>query len=390
MPLTNYNRPDAAQSGWCDLGEAVRPTDPDIQIGWPNTQIPPARQKFNWLDKQQDAAIKYICRVGIAQWAAAEQYQGFGLVIGSNGSVYWNLRACQNVDPRFDNAGFWELTPIRLSDADARYITQAAAASLYLTRTEADGRYMLQVNMGAYVTWVGGDARYALKTDLSPFVTIPIGDGRYALRTELSNYETAAHAASTYLRMVDAANLYLQQSVAAQTYLTIADANLRFANEVTRSNQYADTAVNNMVASMRSWTNSMLPGMNFSREDYSNGSTMAGTWLILRAQPNTNNGGTWEVAFGTGSCQQGDTITVPGTNRSTPYPVGNMLFAGYVQSALGWPGPGDALLNVVFNMGSPGNYVQDCYFFKSNDAQTRRSRGQAYGRWVGFGYRTNF
>jgi hypothetical protein len=427
--MANYIRPDPLQPGWCDTGEAVKPQDTDIATGWPPDQIPPSRQEFNWLDKQQDAGIKYLCRVGISEYANAEEYQGLGLVIGSNGSVYWNLRACSGIDPVYDNAGYWELTPIRLSDADARYLTIINAAGLYLTEAQGDARYAFKTDLAAFITYPAGDARYALKGDLLAFftkaesdarylfkgdlanyvtypngdirymmrtemgayVTYSVGDARYALKTELTPYETIAHAAATYLKIIDAANTYLSQSAAAQMYLTVADANNRFAATTADAHAYTDTSVanasaaqkiytdssvNNAIAAQRNWTIAMLPGLKFRREDYSGGGgSMTAEWMILTAQP--NNGAGFELAWGSGTCQEGDTITLP-----TNFPVGNMMLQGYVESALGYNLPNDLK---EFALNFSGARVQNCYLRISGSGQ-RYARGYAFGRWTSFGY----
>ena len=60
--------------------------------------------------------MKYLLRLGIAEYSPNESYQGLGLCTGSNGSVYWNLIACKGVDPVTDASGHWEKTAIRRAD----------------------------------------------------------------------------------------------------------------------------------------------------------------------------------------------------------------------------------------------------------------------------------
>jgi hypothetical protein len=376
----NYQRPDPTIPGWCDTGEAVQPQSDDIAAGWPDSQIPPSRQEFNWLDKQQDSALRYLCRVAIAEYHPAEQYQGFGLCIGSNRSVYWNLQPCSGIDPVFDNTGRWELTNIRISDADARYLTKSGATELYLTQAQGDARYQLKADMSAFVTYIAGDARYALKTDLAAYVTYPAGDARYALKSDLSNYETVAHAVSTYLKIADAANIYLSKSVAAQTYLTIADANNRFAATTADAHAYTDNSINSAIAAQRAWTLAMLPGMAMRAATVGSG-TAIGTWLILTATP--NNGSGFEVAFGSGGIQEGDRVTLP-----PGFTDGSAALVGSVITANGQNTTGDALLNVNFTWGAPGWTAVRCAFTKSNDGNRWKGRGLAFGSWWGFAWRT--
>jgi hypothetical protein len=375
----NYQRPDPTLPGWCDTGEAVQPQNDDIAAGWPASQVPPSRQEFNWLDKQQDASIRYLTRVAIAEYHPAEQYQGFGLCIGSNRSVYWNLQPCSGIDPVFDNSGRWELTNIRISDADARYLTKAGATSLYLTQAQGDARYQLKADMSAFVTYIAGDARYALKSDLAAYVTYPAGDARYALKSDLGNYETVAHAVSTYLKITDAANTYLSKSSAAQMYLTIADANNRFAATTADAHAYTDNSINNAMAAERARVAALLPGMGLHTLTTGSG-TCVGSWLIFTASP--NNGSAWEIALGSGNIQQGDRVALP-----PGFADGNAWLNGAVITMNGQNSPGDALLNINFTWGAPGWTAVSCAYTKSNDANRWRSRGLAFGTWWGFAWR---
>lgn len=44
-----------------------------------------------------------------------------------------------------------------------------------------------------------------------------------------------------------------------------------------------------------------------------------------------------------------------------------MIIGGSISSVLGQYTGGDALLNLVFDTGSPGNVVAHCYYTKSNE-----------------------
>lgn len=374
-PLITYTRPNPTQPGWCDSGEAVKPSNTDIAIGWPGSQIPPSRQEFNWLDKQQDAGIKYLCRVGIAQWDENESYQGFGLAIGSNGSVYWNLQPCIGVDPVFDNTGMWELTTVRLSDADARYVV--GGSGMYLTQSLADGRYQLLANMGQYLTVAAADGRYPPLSTMANYLTRVEAFGTFARLSDVGLSEGAVQA--TYLRIVDAANTYLSKSEAAQTYLSIADANNRFNQAYADLQWYAQQVANNADASARAWVNSMFGRLSFDRIDKSNGSTMQVTWLIIGASPNA--GSPWTICLGSGFCQEGDTIIPP-----DGFPQSQMTYRGWVASVPPSLPSLPAVGGFVFNFGANG-VVVDCYYIKQNDGNTRRGRGYCYGSFVGFGYR---
>lgn len=373
-PIT-YVRPDPTQPGWCDSGEAVKPSNADIAIGWPPSQIPPSRQEFNWLDKQQDAGIKYLCRVGIAQWNENEHYQGFGMAIGSNGSVYWNLQPCIGIDPVFDNTGMWELTTIRLSDADARYV--GSGSSMFLTQSQADGRYQLIANMGQYLTRGNADTVYMPLSQMANYLTRIEAFGTFARLSDVGLSDAAAQA--TFLRIVDAANTYLSKSEAAQTYLSIADANNRFNTAYADLQWYAQQVANNADAAVRAWVNSIFGQLVLRREDTSNGSTMVATWITIGASPNA--GAPWTICLGSGLCQEGDTIVPPPNFQQA-----NMIYRGWVSAVPPSLPSLPAVGGFVFNFGANG-VVVDCYYIKQNDGNTRRGRGYCYGNFIGFGYR---
>lgn len=359
-----YNRPDPTQPAWGESGEQVKPTNADISIGWPATQIPPSRQEFTWLDSQQDKAIRYLCRVGIAQWDQNETYQGFGLAIGSNGSVYWSLQPSQGIDPVFDNGTAWELTNVRLADGDARYVT--IAGGMYLTQSQADGRYQLRADMTNFMRFVDGDQRYLLANQTGQFVTFPTGDLRYALRSDLANYETVAHAAATYLRIVDAANTFLTSSGSAQAFLTIADANNRFAQAATNAANDATAKMNNAIATVMA----MMPSIQ--RVDTNNGSTMQGNWYVMTSS-------SFHFCVGHGLCQQGDQLTPP-----PGFPQSVMTYRGWVHDIP----PSLPSLPAVggFQFAIDGNgVVAQCFFIRQNDGNTQRGRGFCTGAWVGAG-----
>jgi hypothetical protein len=116
--MATYTRPDATYPAVAE--DAVRtPMSPaDVGAGWStSSQTRPPAATFNARDYLTSSAVKYLLRLGVAEWSPTESYQGLGLCIGTNGSVYWNLVPCVNVNPVTDVSGKWEKTAIRRADA---------------------------------------------------------------------------------------------------------------------------------------------------------------------------------------------------------------------------------------------------------------------------------
>lgn len=378
--MPTFTRPDASIPAWSELGDAVRPENEDIQVGWPPSDVPPARQEFNWIDKRQDEAFKYLCRVGIAEYDQNEQYQGFGLCLGANGSIYWNRQSCVGVDPVFDAGTFWEKTLVRLTDGDARYLRRTESGS-WLTQAQADQRYMLKTGTGDFLTIQQGDVRYQLKSAMTSYPTFTQGDSRWATSAQLSVYLPTATAHNTFLTKVDAANIYATKASINVTGVSLDVLNSRLAALQTTLQNFTTDRVNNQNTTIRAWVQNLLPGVTATYYNYSGG---AGSWncewLVADFRP--NNGRQWRLCFGMGGCQQGDTITVPpGFDRT------NVRFRGWVTSAMGQFTAGTALLNIRCSFSL--NTCAECFFAKANDNNTPRARGYAIGSFVAIGWNLN-
>ncbi len=60
---------------WADTGDKTQPTNPEIEVGWPVTDIPPSRQRFNWFFNFAANAVRYLSRRGLSDWDDEEFYQ---------------------------------------------------------------------------------------------------------------------------------------------------------------------------------------------------------------------------------------------------------------------------------------------------------------------------
>jgi len=72
--MTIYTRPDPSVPVWAESGDKVQPTNGEIQTGWPLSNTPPSRQRFNWVEGFNAEAARYLLQRGIAEWVAGEDY----------------------------------------------------------------------------------------------------------------------------------------------------------------------------------------------------------------------------------------------------------------------------------------------------------------------------
>jgi len=224
--MSTYTRPDATFPAVAEHGGRADMSAVEIGAGWSTeTQTRPPAAKFNARDFITSAAVKYICRLGVAEYSPDESYQGLGMCIGSNGSVYWNLVPCTGVDPVGDASGYWELMPCRRHDAEALiryivmdmiggygYLTEGMADLLYLRITDAEAYYARMNWVGDYVSqYVAGQrheleqwtlGNFALQSwvheILGNYATHAWTNEHFALRSyveeRLANYATNEHA----------------------------------------------------------------------------------------------------------------------------------------------------------------------------------------------------
>lgn len=103
--MTDYTRPSTLPV-WAESGDTVQPTNPEIETGWPESNIPPSRQRFNWLLNFLANAVRYLLQIGVAEWAAAENYR-IGSRVQYSGVTYKALTDNTNKQPD-TNASDWE------------------------------------------------------------------------------------------------------------------------------------------------------------------------------------------------------------------------------------------------------------------------------------------
>lgn len=81
---------------WADTAtpdtDIVQPTNEQISAGWPLSETPPSRQRFNWILNFCANAVRYFSRRGVVDYDSTETYQLDDIVRGDNGLIYRSLQ----------------------------------------------------------------------------------------------------------------------------------------------------------------------------------------------------------------------------------------------------------------------------------------------------------
>lgn len=93
---------------WADTGDKVQPTDSELSVGWPVSNIPPSRQRFNWFFNFCANAVRYLTRRGIPDWAADETYLIGDRVQWADGKTYVSLANANIGYAPGSNPGVWD------------------------------------------------------------------------------------------------------------------------------------------------------------------------------------------------------------------------------------------------------------------------------------------
>lgn len=138
--MTQYNRPSASVPVWAESGDKVQPTNAEVQTGWPLSNVPPSRQRFNWLQNFLSNGLRYLLQRGVAGYAAGEDYPQFAKVTYTDGLTYRALINQPTSAPGVV-AGEWEVWGYSDSTIQARtdaILTKSVAGAVDVTLTSAE------------------------------------------------------------------------------------------------------------------------------------------------------------------------------------------------------------------------------------------------------------
>ncbi|MGE4448559.1 MAG: hypothetical protein AB7E15_09710 [Azospira sp.] len=77
---------------WAEAGEKVQPSNAEIQAGWPLSNVPPARQRWNWILNFLANGVRYLTRRGLPDYGADETYMIGDRIVGDDGKTYRSLQ----------------------------------------------------------------------------------------------------------------------------------------------------------------------------------------------------------------------------------------------------------------------------------------------------------
>lgn len=145
---------------WAESGDTVQPTNGEIQEGWPLSNIPPSRQRFNWLLNFLFNGIRYFSRRGLSDYDVDENYMTGDRVIGDDGMTYRSM-----IDNNLGNApsnfpAAWERWGLTLNDVGnvAGRVVYTITALRALPKTGTPSAFVL----GYYEKGDGGGGAYYL------------------------------------------------------------------------------------------------------------------------------------------------------------------------------------------------------------------------------------
>lgn len=144
--MTQYTRPDSLPA-WAESGAKVQPTNAEIQAGWPATNVPPSRQRFNWIFNWLANAVRYFLQLGVPEWSAAETYVS-GARIQFGGATYKAVASSTNVAPDSDPAK-WERWGFSLSEINALIAGATGFAKLAVQNTFTKGNVAAEAALPA-------------------------------------------------------------------------------------------------------------------------------------------------------------------------------------------------------------------------------------------------
>lgn len=199
--MSIYDKPEV-KPAWAEGGDRNDiPTNAEIQEGWPLSNTPPTRQRFNWLLNWLSTGLRYLTQRGIPEWDGEEDYPAGARVQHTDGVSWRALRANTNVEPGTSPSDWvaWgdidrdnDLSLYTL-DGTQRYLkirngeasTPGTAIDLFGVGANEDGKLALRVfdpTTGAFV----GDALTAEESGGGVIVNM-WGNKIYGLGTATSN-----------------------------------------------------------------------------------------------------------------------------------------------------------------------------------------------------------
>lgn len=153
---------------WAETGDKTQPSTPEISTGWPLSNIPPSRQRFNWLLNFLANGVRYLTRRGMPEWGNDENYMIGDRVQGPDGKTYISLVDDNLNKTPATNPTKWTRWGHTAAEVDQRIIDHVALTdphTQYINQPELDTAFSAHLAATdphpVYLTQDEGDGRYA-------------------------------------------------------------------------------------------------------------------------------------------------------------------------------------------------------------------------------------
>ena len=122
--MTQYTKPTVLPAWGESAGgtDVLQPTNAEIQAGWPLSNVPPSRKRFNWILKYLAQGVRYMMQMGIPVWDSTEDYPVNARVMGSDGKTYKAILTGINKDPTTQPT-YWTRWGFTLAELGAEITT---------------------------------------------------------------------------------------------------------------------------------------------------------------------------------------------------------------------------------------------------------------------------
>ena len=186
--MTQYTKPTVLPAWGESAGGAdvLQPSNAEIQAGWPLSNVPPSRKRFNWILKYLAQGMRYMMQRGIPEWDATEDYRINDRVMGSDGKTYKCIQAGVNKDPTTQTA-YWTRWGFTLAEYEAEGTTPAQfdnsvkrASTAFVQRSLGNFQSGTAIAAGQVLTAADCGKVFSLNTSATPitlpaFNTVPSG-----------------------------------------------------------------------------------------------------------------------------------------------------------------------------------------------------------------------
>lgn len=151
---------------WAEAGDKVQPTNPEVQTGWPLTNTPPARQRWNWLLNWLMNGVRYLARRGLTDYDANETYEVGDRCVGDDGKTYRSIQAANIGNTPSSSPLWWERWGFSSAELDAILAAKAAQFQVRVASTTSINLASPGANIDG-VAMVAGD-RFLEKDNDTP------------------------------------------------------------------------------------------------------------------------------------------------------------------------------------------------------------------------------